>query len=110
MDDFKYKNGELFGEEVSLTSLVSDYGTPLYVYSTSTLKGHYERFEAAFAALNPTICFSVKSCHNLSILKLLSQWGASFDVVSGDCVNGHPCRLGNRPTVTVEAGRVVLKP
>lgn len=35
--------------------------------------------------------------------------GYAFDVASGECVNGHPCRLGNRPTVVIEAGRVVLK-
>ncbi len=31
------------------------------------------------------------------------------DVVSGDCVNGHPCRLDNRPSVVVKAGRVLLE-
>ncbi len=35
--------------------------------------------------------------------------GYAFDVVSGEGVNGHACRLDNRPTATVEAGRVVLR-
>ena len=36
--------------------------------------------------------------------------GFEFDVASGEGVNGHACRFGDRPSVTVEAGRVLLKP
>jgi len=83
MDDFTYERGELFCEEVALSDLAVKHGMPLYVYSRNTLLEHYDRIEKAFSALNPTICFSVKSCSNLSILRLLHERGSAFDVVSG---------------------------
>ncbi len=83
MDHFHYENGVLHGESVDLRSLVAEFGTPLYVYSKRTLVDHYDRMHAAFSPLGATICFSVKSCQNLSILRLLHERGAAFDVVSG---------------------------
>ncbi len=83
MDDFQYKHDALHCESASAESLAARFGTPLYVYSSRTLTDHYHRTGAAFARLNPTICFSVKSCHNLAILRLLREQGAGFDVVSG---------------------------
>ena len=37
----------------------------------------------AFAELNPLVCYSVKSCSNISILRLLAEAGSGFDIVSG---------------------------
>jgi len=83
MDHFRYHDGALWCENVPLTHLVERFGTPLFVYSRRTLLDHYERFTAAFAELQPAICFSVKSCQNLHILRLLQPREAWFDVVSG---------------------------
>lgn len=83
MDDFNYDRGELCCEALPLSDLAAKHGTPLYVYSRNTFLEHYGRIERAFAPLDPTICFSVKSCSNLSILRLLRQRGSAFDVVSG---------------------------
>ncbi|MHC4697221.1 MAG: diaminopimelate decarboxylase [Planctomycetota bacterium] len=83
MDHFHYHDGVLHGESVDLRSLTAEFGTPLYVYSKRTLLDHYDRMRTAFSPLGATICFSVKSCPNLSILRLLRERGASFDVVSG---------------------------
>lgn len=83
MDDFQYRDGELFCEDVAVSVLVAEHGTPLYIYSTGTLCGHFQRLTAAFSPLDPTICFSVKSCQNIAILKRLHAWGSAFDVVSG---------------------------
>ncbi len=83
MNHFKQKNGELYCEDVSLMSLVQQYGTPLYVYSAATFRRHFQAFDSAFAALPHLCCFSVKANGNLSILKLLAQEGAGMDIVSG---------------------------
>ncbi|MCH7591536.1 MAG: diaminopimelate decarboxylase [Planctomycetes bacterium] len=83
MDDFRYDNGVLTCEAVDLTEVAESHGTPLYVYSAQTFRDHYRRFAEAFAPLDATVCFSVKSCPNLNILRLLRKCGASFDVVSG---------------------------
>lgn len=83
MDHFQYQKGVLCCEEQDARTLAERFGTPLYIYSKRTLLDHFDRFQAAFAPLNAQICFSVKSCQNLSILRLLRDRGASFDVVSG---------------------------
>jgi diaminopimelate decarboxylase len=83
MDYFQYVNGILHAESLELTPLAGRFGTPLYVYSRQTLVDHFHRFREAFAALRPTICFSVKSCQNLAICRLMREQGAAFDIVSG---------------------------
>jgi len=83
MDDFRYRDGQLHCEEVPLSHVAERFGTPLYVYSRRTLVEHFDRLEQAFAAVRPAVCFSVKSCSNLHILRLLKERGAWFDVVSG---------------------------
>ena len=83
MDSFRFTNGTLHGEGVPLPQAADRFGTPVYVYSAATLRDRYDTVASAFAELNPIICYSVKSCQNLHILRLLRERGASFDVVSG---------------------------
>ncbi len=83
MDDFEYRHGQLWCEQVNLEALTSRVGTPAYVYSRRTLEGHYDRLAQAFAPLDPLICYSVKSCGNVNLCKLLADRGSGMDVVSG---------------------------
>lgn len=83
MDHFEYRDGSLFCEEVPVADVAARAGTPLYLYSTATLLHHYRALADAFAELEPSICFSVKSLANVHILKLLAGAGSGFDVVSG---------------------------
>lgn len=83
MDEFTYRHGSLHCEEVALEAIAEAHGTPSYVYSRATLIGHYQRLAEAFGPLDPLICFSIKSCSNLSIVRLLGDCGAGMDVVSG---------------------------
>ncbi len=83
MDHFFYKDRILHCEEVAIPLLAQTYGTPLYVYSTSTLLHHLRQLQRAFAAVQPLICYSVKTNGNLSICRLMAQNGAGFDVTSG---------------------------
>jgi len=83
MDCFRYRDGELFCEDVPVAAIAEDLGTPVYIYSAATLLEHYRRMAESFAELKPTICFSIKSLANLSILRLLADAGSGFDVVSG---------------------------
>jgi diaminopimelate decarboxylase len=73
----------LYCENISLNHLAKRYGTPLYVYSTATLRARLSVFEKAFHNFPHTICYSVKANSNLSILRLLARAGCGFDVVSG---------------------------
>ncbi|HVJ84912.1 MAG TPA: diaminopimelate decarboxylase [Caulifigura sp.] len=83
MDAFQYKAGELFCEEVPVTKLAEEFGTPLWVYSQAKFLHEFNAIKDAFAALDPVICYSVKSNSNINLLKLLGDAGSSFDVVSG---------------------------
>jgi diaminopimelate decarboxylase len=83
MDYFHYQDGELFCEDVPVAQIADSLGTPAYIYSAATFAHHYDAAAEAFAALDPIICYSIKSCPNLNICKLLQARGAGFDVVSG---------------------------
>ncbi len=82
MDYFRYQNGKLFCEEVDLDRM-SDIKTPFYLYSWNTFKDHYLRFKESFKELDPLICFAVKTCNNIQILKGLAELGSGMDIVSG---------------------------
>ena len=83
MDCFNYKNGELFAEDVSVEKIAAEVGTPVYIYSKATFKDHLQKIQAAYSRLDTTICFSVKACGNINILKFIAQIGSGFDIVSG---------------------------
>ncbi len=83
MHHFKYRDGKLFAEEVSIADLADKYGTPLYVYSAATFRRHFKAFDSAFNGLDHITCYSVKANSNLSVLKMLAEEGAGMDVVSG---------------------------
>ncbi len=83
MDEFRYQHGVLHCEAVPAADLARLAGTPCYVYSQSTLTQHFERLRDAFAPLSPLLCYSVKCCSNLAILRHLVSLGSGMDVVSG---------------------------
>lgn len=83
MDHFNYRDGELYCEDTPVSAIADQVGTPAYIYSKQTLLDHYHAIKNAFADLDPIICYSIKSCGNLHILKLLADEGSGMDVVSG---------------------------
>ena len=83
MDSFEYRDGSLYCEDVELSELAARTGSPTYVYSRRTFEDHFDKLQAAFAEVDPIICYSIKSCWNTHICKLLSDRGAGMDVVSG---------------------------
>jgi diaminopimelate decarboxylase len=70
-------------DDLPLTNLAKRYGTPLYVYSATSLLARLADFNHAFHHVPHTICYSVKANSNISILRLLAREGCGFDVVSG---------------------------
>ncbi len=83
MDHFRYRDRVLFCEDVPVRTLAETYGTPLYVYSKATLLHHLRQLRQAFAAVDPLICYSVKTNANLAICRLMVENGAGVDVTSG---------------------------
>ncbi len=80
--DSRHRESVLYCENISLNHLAKRFGTPLYVYSTATIKARLSAFDKAFGNFPHTICYSVKANSNLRILRLLAREGCGFDVVS----------------------------
>ena len=79
---FRYRNGQLFCEEVPLHAVAAQHGTPCYVYSKKAIRGNFHYFAKVFESVDPLICYAVKANSNLTILRLLQEAGSGFDVVS----------------------------
>ena len=83
MNHFVRKDGELRAEKIRLEDLARAYGTPLYVYSTATLRRHWKVLDRSLAGIRHLVCYATKANGNLAILDLLARMGAGFDIVSG---------------------------
>ena len=83
MSGFVSLSGVLHADGVSLEALAERHGTPLYVYSQSTLLGAYAAYEAAFAGVPHRICYALKANSSGGLLRLLAARGAGADIVSG---------------------------
>ena len=83
MNSFTHKNTSLHAENVSLTQVSKEFGTPCYVYSKSALTKAFKDFSAGFAGTNHLVCFAVKANPSIAILNLFTRLGAGFDIVSG---------------------------
>jgi diaminopimelate decarboxylase len=70
-------------EDVALTAVAQQFGTPCYVYSRAALTGAFQSFDAAFGPTPHLICYAVKANSNLAILDQLARLGSGFDIVSG---------------------------
>ena len=103
MDFFEYRDGALQCESVAASELADRFDTPLYAYSRRTFAHHFEGIRRAFAELDPLICFSIKSCQNTHICRLLREIGSGFDVVSGGELF-RALRIGADPARIVFAG------
>lgn len=82
MDSFEYFDGRLHCEEVALSDLARDYGTPLYVYSRDAIERAYLSYAQALEHTNALVCYAVKANSNLAVLNILARLGAGFDIVS----------------------------
>ena len=83
MDHFNYQGDSLYAEDVPVTTIAREFGTPCYVYSRATFERHYRVYEEALAGLPHLVCYAVKANSNLAVLNLLARLGSGFDIVSG---------------------------
>ncbi|HEY3440695.1 MAG TPA: diaminopimelate decarboxylase [Paludibaculum sp.] len=80
---FEYRDAVLYCEDVELAKIAEQAGTPCYVYSASAILSRYLAYDDGLTGLPHRVCYAVKANSNLSILRLLAQAGAGFDIVSG---------------------------
>ena len=87
MSFFTLKNGVLHAENVALTTLAAQYGTPAYVYSRAALTAALKEFQDVLGAhpagAGALVCYAVKANSNLAVLNVFARMGAGFDIVSG---------------------------
>jgi diaminopimelate decarboxylase len=83
MHDFQYRQGELHCEQVPVSRIVKEVGTPCYVYSHATLVRHFRAYDNAFQRIPHMIAFAMKANSNLAVLRLMAREGSGVDIVSG---------------------------
>jgi diaminopimelate decarboxylase len=79
---FSYRHGVLHVEEVPVTTLARDVGTPFYVYSTRRLRENYAAFAGPLGGLNATVHFANKAAPNIALMRVLAEAGAGADITS----------------------------
>ncbi len=107
MNPFEYQNKQLYCENAPLAAIAAAVGTPVYIYSQSTLleraaeflrvatavsadpsgtepvevqTGHFDKLNGR---RKPHIAYAVKANGNPALLRLLAQTGLGADVTSG---------------------------
>jgi diaminopimelate decarboxylase len=81
MHHFAYRDGRLFAEDVDLSRIAAEVGTPVYIYSSATIERHYTVFKAALGE-KAHVFYAMKANSNLAVLSTLARLGAGADTVS----------------------------
>ncbi len=83
MDHFTPRDGTIHCEDVALSDIAEQVGTPVYVYSTATMRRHAAVMREAVAGPDdPLVAFAVKANPNAAVLRVLAEAGLGADVVS----------------------------
>jgi diaminopimelate decarboxylase len=78
-----YRNNELFLEQIRLSDLAREHGTPLFVYSKGAMLAALAAYQRGFAGRNVQICYAMKANSTLGVIQVFAQAGCGFDIVSG---------------------------
>ena len=82
MENFPFRDGDLFAEDTSVSDIADRFGTPCYIYSRAGLEGAFRQYQDALAGCEHLVCYAVKANSNLAVLDTLARLGAGFDIVS----------------------------
>lgn len=67
---------------VAIPQIVSQFGTPVYVYHGEKILSQYEKLKNAFPGNHVKIKYALKALNNINVLKLLKNAGSGLDAVS----------------------------
>jgi len=99
----KNNRDEIFLENIAISDVAKQVGTPFYAYSKKALEENYKNFSDSFSDVDHKICYAIKANCNLTIVKILAQLGAGIDAVSaGEIYRG--IKAGVNPKKIVFAG------
>ena len=85
MSFFKYQDGEMHAEGVSLAAISAQVGTPFYCYSAGALRAAWREFADGIKGIknmNASVCYAMKANSNLAVVRLFGEMGAGADIVS----------------------------
>ena len=82
MSFFNYQENKLLAEQVPLSRIAQEVGTPCYVYSRAAFESQWHALDQAFGDHPHTVCFAVKANSNIAVLNVLAKLGSGFDIVS----------------------------
>ncbi len=103
MHNFEYRQGEFYCEQVPVSRIAKEVGTPCYIYSHATLIRHFHAYDGAFKNIPHIVAFAMKANSNLAILRLMAKEGSGVDIVSGGELF-RALKAGVPPTKIVFAG------
>jgi diaminopimelate decarboxylase len=78
----KYKNNQLYIDEIKVEDLAKKFGTPLYIYSKNHFNNKYKEFENAFKDINHKIFYAIKANFNLNVINTFVKLGSGVDANS----------------------------
>ena len=83
---FPYVKDKMFAENVALSDIAKQVGTPFYCYSNTAISQNYKDYQQAFSTTladqETLICYAVKANGNQAVLSTLAKLGSGADVVS----------------------------
>jgi diaminopimelate decarboxylase len=78
-----YRGNELFSEDIRLSDLAKEHGTPLFVYSKGAMLAALAAYQRGFAGHKVQICYAMKANPALGVIQVFADAGCGFDIVSG---------------------------
>ena len=78
-----YRGNELFSEDILLSDLAKEHGTPLFVYSKGAMLAALAAYQRGFAGRKVQICYAMKANPALGVIQVFADAGCGFDIVSG---------------------------
>ena len=88
---------------VALSSLADEFGTPLYVYRAAAMRAALRAYHAHGLEQQVALYYAVKANSNLALLRLFTEAGTGFDIVSGGELE-RVLRAGGAPSGVVFSG------
>ena len=76
---------EIFIEDVAITDIAKEIGSPFYCYSKKNFQENFLEFKHEIEEqnfLDYKICYAIKANFNLHLIKILASHGAGIDAVS----------------------------
>ena len=87
LSGFTEHNGTWYAEDIALSDLAKEFGTPLYVYSKKALTEAYQAYDKACidskGKRRARVHYAMKANSNLAVINHFKELGAGFDLVSG---------------------------